>query len=303
MSKSGIDNQCRLCGSKNYRTLLKGIKTAYDEEYALVQCACGFISISPMPDEKTLKKYYDQDYWDSGENASKSGINKLFEIRMRPALRRLKKHLPNGGRVLDWGAGDGQWVRMMADAGFESIGIDQYSVNPDNENFINGGIEARELSNRQFDAITCFHVLEHLRDPIKSIENALGKLRKHGIMIIEVPNIYSSWFTIFKKRWQPLEVPTHLNHFNPETLGKIILDNRADIITKEFFSLRASPSVPVLSVFPGLTPKLVRRLHQGRYPLPLKLLYLLLQMMACPLCMITAMLKRGSIMRITLIKK
>jgi len=59
MSKSGIDNQCRLCGSKNYRTLLKGIKTAYDEEYALVQCACGFISISPMPDEKTLKKYYD----------------------------------------------------------------------------------------------------------------------------------------------------------------------------------------------------------------------------------------------------
>lgn len=304
MSKTLCNRSCRLCGRKEQQVFLNNCITYLDETYALYRCSsCGFVTTDPVPGPEILSKYYDDEYWSFSDNDANKSIDRFYEFRMAPALRTIKKYVPTGGKILDCGAGNGAWVNMVTRAGFDALGLDQYSAPQDNEVLISGDLKKAELEDNFFDAITCFHVLEHLVDPVDSFKIAIKKLKRGGIMMIEVPNIDSLAFYLLGKRWQPLELPTHLNHFNPETLDKIILDSGADIITKEFFSLRASPSVPVLSVFPGLTPKLVRRLHHGRYPLPLKLLYLLLQMMVCPLCMITAMKKRGSIMRIILIKK
>ena len=96
-------------------------------------------------------------------------------------------------------------------------------------------------------------------------------------MVIEVPNIDSLGFRFFRNKWQPLEIPTHLNHFGPKTLSKVILsDEKSQIIRKRYFSLRASPAALVLSIFPRLNPRRVREAKDGQrsfFKLPIYLFF------------------------------
>ena len=295
---------CRLCGSKKFIFLVNDIETLIGEKYSLKQClSCTFVTIYPLPDPETLSRYYTSEYWQDSQHEHFGIGHKFFSFRMQPALRDLKRILPNGKRLLDWGTGDGSWLKVVRRAGYEGWGIDQYQTNPNNEFIRSGDIESVDFPDEHFDALTCFHVIEHLHDPISNFNAAMRKLKPGGIMIIELPNIDSLGFRIFRKKWQPLELPTHINHFSPKTLAKVIkINGRAKIIKQRYFSLRASPAALVLSIFPNLSPKYVRKFHRGRYPLSLKFIYFILQVLICPVSMSIAALNRGSIMCFTIIK-
>ncbi len=297
--------KCRLCGQYGHKTVLSAQKTEFDDAYSLNRClSCGFVSVAPLPTAEMLGKYYSNEYWQPPKQNSHDIVDKLYQLRMRSVLNRIQNYFPQGGNVLDWGAGNGAWVRFLQKIGYEALGIDQYAVNPESNYLINGDIKTVDLKTSSFDVITCFHVLEHLPDPVESFKAALDKLKPKGLMVIEVPNIDSWGFRVFGSKWQPLEIPTHLNHFNLATLNKLIESSRqAEIVQAEFFSFRASPASLVLSLFPCLTPRKVRACHSGSYPIPYKLAYLLLQIGAMPISLAVGALRKGSIMRLTIMKR
>jgi hypothetical protein len=68
-------------------------------------------------------------------------------------------------------------------------------------------------------------------------------------------------------------------------------------IKTDYFSHRHSPSSIVLSLFPSISPPRVRRKNSGRYPLPLMVLYLILQLAAYPFALLGSLMKRGEIIR------
>jgi SAM-dependent methyltransferase len=189
-------------------------------------------------------------------------------------------------------------VELLRAYGIDCFGIDAHSVETNASYIIHATIDQTDFQNDFFDVITCFHVLEHLSDPLESIKQALSLLKPKGLIIVEVPNLDSLGFSMFKKKWQPLEIPTHLNHFTPDTLQKLFEHTgKTQIVKKEFFSHRISPSALVLSVFSSLAPRKTRGKYNGRYPMPLLGIYFSLQLLAYPFAIIGSLMGRGEIIR------
>lgn len=107
-------------------------------------------------------------------------------------IRRFETHkdLITGSRILDFGCGRGDFIRLSKEVSKQSVGLE---INNTNREFLNNnGIECvsslSELNDEKFDLITLFHVFEHLNDPINILSEIKKYLKDDGIIIIEVPN-------------------------------------------------------------------------------------------------------------------
>jgi SAM-dependent methyltransferase len=296
---------CRICNSDDLVTRLSDLKTDLAEVYRLSQCrTCSFISTSPMPSLETLRQYYDQDYWLPGNGRTSKLLTRLYAIRMAGIIKDIRQLVLPKARILDWGAGDGSFVRLLDQQGYDSYGIDQFSCPTGHPKLINAAIDAAPFADKSFDAITCFHVLEHIGNPVGSVTKALKLLRPDGLLVVEVPNIASWGFKFFKKSWYPLDVPIHINHFSPAVLQRLFENTgRLEVIKTDYFSNRHSNSFLLLSLFPALSPPRVRRRNSGYFPLPLMVLYLTLQLIIFPFAKIEASMGHGEIIRMYVRKK
>jgi SAM-dependent methyltransferase len=294
------NNPCGICGGRTHQIILDDIITRTNDRFALSQCDnCALVTTSPMPSDKMLQQYYDQDYWQSGQLKSRDSLDTLYRLRMAPIVSTIRKFTTHDGKILDWGCGDGSFIRLLRSFGLHSFGIDAYKKDLNDPQISATTIEKANFQDGYFDIITCFHVLEHLADPLTSVKHALRLIKTGGLIITEVPNLDSIGFQIFKRRWQPLEMPTHLNHFTPATLQKIFeTAGGTQIVKTEFFSHRISPSALVLSAFASLSPRRTRKKFNGRYPLRRLGIYLILQLLAYPLAIAGSLIHRGEIVRI-----
>ena len=292
-------NRCRLYGQKELGIILSNLSPGFNEEYSLQKCKrCFFITLAPLPDDQVLKKYYNRGYWDEESTSTSIYISLFFALRMSGIVRELKRFIPENGRILDWGAGDGSFVRLLNRNGCSGYGIDKYNRACDEKRIFSSTIHKTPLASQYFDGITSFHVLEHLKDLKGSVKSAFNLLKPGGNFICEVPNISSFQYKLFGAKWQPLEIPFHVNHFSPDTLAKLFKDTvNSSIIKISYFSHRVPPSVLLLSMFPVFSPKQVRRRHGERYPLILKILYLLFQLAVYPQALTEASFRRGGRVR------
>ena len=305
MSGENPSDDCRICGSGFSTTLISDLKTRLGETYSLKQCnACSFVRTDPMPSAEKLAQYYDQNYWQTGSESAGRLRNLLYEFRMSGIISDLKKRVPQKGCILDWGAGDGKLVQLLEEEGFVSYGIDVYSAEKNQDNLFSATIENAPFKNNFFDAITCFHVLEHIDKPVPAVHKAFALLKPGGILVLEVPNIASMGFRVFKKFWHSLDIPVHLNHFSPRVMQRMVGNlGGARVVQVDYLSHRHSPSSLVLSLVPTLSPPRVRTRHGGRYPPGLMFMYLWLQIISYPFTLIGALIRRGEIVRMYVRKK
>lgn len=68
------------------------------------------------------------------------------------------------------------------------------------------------------DAITCFHVLEHVYQPRAVLAKVAQWLKPGGVFYTMMPNIDSAGARMFRSYWYALELPRHLYHFSPPAL-------------------------------------------------------------------------------------
>lgn len=70
-------------------------------------------------------------------------------------------------RFLDYAGGNGMFVRMMRDRGYDFYWMDKYAPNE-----FASGFEA--VQNTEYSAVTAFEVFEHLPKPLEAIDEMLG---------------------------------------------------------------------------------------------------------------------------------
>lgn len=76
-------------------------------------------------------------------------------------------------------------------------------------------IEEAEIAARSLDAVTLWHVLEHVADPLAALQRIAGWLRRGGGLVVGVPNLASVQAQVGGERWYHLDVPRHRTHFTP----------------------------------------------------------------------------------------
>ena len=183
----------------------------------------------PQPSLDNLGKYYESEDYISHTDNQRSLFEKLYHfiknIALKNKLNLINSHQPNKGRILDIGAGTGDFLSVAKKDGWQTIGVEPSTKAKSIA--INKGVSfvelTTELENNSFDVISMWHVLEHVPDLDKQIKELKRLLKPTGTLIIAVPNFKSFDAKYYGKFWAAFDVPIHFWHFS-KTAIKLLFE-------------------------------------------------------------------------------
>ncbi len=227
--------KCLVCGSNQFEPFLQCKDyTVSQESFNVVSCkSCGFNFTSPRPDNSVLGNYYKAESYVSHTNSKKGIVNRLYHIVRNYTLAKKVKLISSyvsRGTILDYGCGTGMFLGACKNAGWETFGLEpdddaRKIASEQNLNLFSDKIKIQtHVAEKQFDAITLWHVLEHVTDMPETLAFFKQKLKTNGVLIIAVPNHVSYDAQYYKEHWAAYDVPRHLHHFELKSM-KALLDN------------------------------------------------------------------------------
>lgn len=214
---------CPACACSHTHTLLQAPDRFHGAKdlYRLVRCgACSLVWVEDPPSPETMGRHYGADY----DRAISGGGEDLNHWRGRRDTL-LRYH--SGGAVLDLGCSSGGFLSSLEGPRWERYGIEMSETMAKRAElrcgarvFV-GDILDAPFSAGSFDAITCFHVFEHLYQPKQVLARVSDWLKPGGVFYTMMPNINSAGARIFGSYWYALELPRHLYHFSPASLKSL----------------------------------------------------------------------------------
>jgi SAM-dependent methyltransferase len=135
---------------------------------------------------------------------------------------------PPSGRPLDVGCGSGAYGASLIRLGWRVDGIEPDAIAAARARQAGlsvqaGAAETAELPAAAYDAITLWHTLEHLSEPLAVLRRLRPALRPSGRLLVEVPNAAGWVARATGAAWLHLDLPRHRFHFTPASL-RLILD-------------------------------------------------------------------------------
>ena len=208
-----ISNKIHFLTVKDYSVSKETFDLYYDETLDM-------LITHPQPSLENLGKYYESEDYISHTDNKRSLFEKLYHfiksIALKNKLNLINSLQPNKGRLLDIGAGTGEFLSVAKNDGWQTIGVEPSDraksiAKSKGVSFVE---ETGELENHSFDVISMWHVLEHVPDLDKQIKELKRLLKPTGTLIIAVPNFKSFDANHYGKFWAAFDVPIHFWHFS-----------------------------------------------------------------------------------------
>lgn len=235
-----------------------GVADGMWDLYRCSHCASGYLD--PRPTAASIGRayagYYTHDAEDHPIVRRKGGIrsllhdlingyqNRRYGLRRSPAsplgrwllpffpsLRTAAdaecRHLPPlpacGGRLLDVGCGNGGFLMLARQAGWQVEGLDfdagaVQAARSRGLEVHHGGVEILEERSACYDVITLCHVIEHVHDPVATLRRLHALLKPGGMLWLDTPNLSSLGASRFGPHWRDLDPPRHLVLFTHSSL-------------------------------------------------------------------------------------
>jgi SAM-dependent methyltransferase len=152
----------------------------------------------------------------------------------RARLRLVRSEVPPPARMLDAGAGRGRFVAAARAAGYDASGIEPSARGVRAARDAYGVALSREAieehDDEGLDAVTLWHVLEHLDEPGAALERVASWLRPGGVLVVGVPNADSVQARVGGAGWYHLDVPRHRTHFTPRGLEALLAASGFEVV-------------------------------------------------------------------------
>ncbi|MEK6781074.1 MAG: class I SAM-dependent methyltransferase [Bacteroidota bacterium] len=222
--------QCPICKGSNFEAFHRCIDfTASKEEFAIVKCtSCNLLITSPRPDSNAIGKYYESEDYISHSNSSKSLTDNVYKtvrsFTLRWKLNLVESEKPKGC-ILDYGCGTGEFLSTCIKYNWDAYGVepsDQARRKAIQLTSLPITKSLNQLTNKKFDIITLWHVLEHIDNLNEKISELKSRLTENGTIFIAVPNCKSLDARIYKTQWAAYDVPRHLWHFSKENIKNLL---------------------------------------------------------------------------------
>ena len=190
----------------------------------------------PQPAIENLSRYYESDDYISHTDGKRSLFEKLYHTVKQKALRDKIKLVegfnPKKGKLLDIGAGTGDFLVMAQKNGWEIKGIEpslkaKGIAETKGVPFVNG---LSELKDHSIDVITMWHVLEHVPDVEAQITELKRIVKPDGTIIIAVPNYKSYDAQHYGIFWAAYDVPRHLWHFSKTSIKLLFAKQGMELV-------------------------------------------------------------------------
>lgn len=195
------------------------------------------IYLSPPLNEDQELEFYKKEFEKfmagrAGRDMNWTGPEKHVASNQREVVRRmpmLLKYLAPGQNVLELGCSSGFMLSALKEKGMKVTGIDPSGgfidfVRSRGIDVFQSTEELTEQAPGPYDAIIHYYVFEHIRDPVKFINDHMKLLAPGGVMIFEVPCANDPLIELYK-------IPAfndfywsvaHHWYFTPENLSKVL---------------------------------------------------------------------------------
>lgn len=221
---------CPICGLGEFSTVRKGYYfRGKREDFSVQECKhCKLWLTNPRPHQDDLGRYYDTEDYVSHTDGRKGALDLIYNAVRDYAVRRkldLLAQYVGKGALLDYGAGTGVFLQKAKEQGWMTQGIEMNEVARNNA--ASRGLELKEpgylgsIPKNSLQAITLWHVLEHLDNPLEWTKKLAAKLEPGGILVYALPNHESLESEIYKNDWAALDLPLHLFHFKKRNLSDL----------------------------------------------------------------------------------
>ncbi len=261
---SDRDSFCALCGDAGiilYEHQPDRVH-GHPGDWDILCCGtCSLYWLWPMPTGEELASYYSSYHTHGKSSTAKPSLfqhlmtslvvqRRMFHWRpirwlffpkkqsLRPRLIRhvgqylsaylLRPPSETLAKLLDVGAGNGWFVRLMLDIGWNAVGIEPdpeaaaYARDIAHVPVLTSDLQMSLFEPQSFDVITLRHVVEHLTSPDDVLRASFTLLKPGGRLIIICPNSTSLGSRHFKECWRGLEVPRHVFLYNPSNLSRLV---------------------------------------------------------------------------------
>lgn len=190
--------------------------------YTLLRCSqCSLVWLENPPRLEEMAQHYSSDYHRLVQQAAETSPGRWR--RHAQILNRYKQ----SGTLLDLGCSSGVFLESLKGLPWRLYGVELSSDAAEKARLRTGAeVFAGDVAHapfqpNTFDAITCFDVLEHMHHPREVLVKVREWLKPGGVFYTFLPNIDSAESRIFRSYWCGLELPRHLYHFSPSSLGKL----------------------------------------------------------------------------------
>lgn len=230
MSQPIVYTKCPCCFSESiFPALSARDYTVSQQTFEIWHCDdCTARFTQNIPDAAHIGPYYQSASYVSHSDTQKGLINRLYHIVRNRTLNGKRKLVQqvtgkSTGALLDVGAGTGAFANTMKNAGWNVTALEPDDIARSNAfNKYNLRLQSPEtlytLGDAQFDAITMWHVLEHVHDLHGYLAQFYKILKPGGRLIIAVPNYTSRDAKAYGEFWAAYDVPRHLYHFSPKSM-------------------------------------------------------------------------------------
>lgn len=226
-------DKCLVCGSSQFEPFLVCKDyTVSQENFNIVSCkSCGFKFTNPRPENSVIGDYYKAEEYVSHSNTTKGVVNKLYHSVRNYTLKQKLKLISSyvsRGTMLDYGCGTGMFLNVCKNDGWETYGMEpddnarKMSIEKGLDVFSDKDKVSDRIADKKFNAITLWHVLEHVTDMEATLSFFKSKLNNDGVLIIAVPNHVSYDAQYYKEFWAAYDVPRHLHHFDINSMTSLV---------------------------------------------------------------------------------
>jgi 2-polyprenyl-3-methyl-5-hydroxy-6-metoxy-1,4-benzoquinol methylase len=230
-----IITKCPVCGTEEKEVFLHLTDHFVSKEaFTISRCNnCQFCFTDPRPSLEESHKYYESEEYVSHSKTDKGITNYLFHRARQFTIkskRRIAAKYSSGKTILDYGCGTGEFLAAMANSGWDARGIEPNTVAREHarekyeiEVYDESAIES--IPDNSLDAITLWHVLEHIYPLQNRLHSFHKMLKQNGTLIVAVPNTNSFDAKRYGAFWAAYDVPRHLYHFAPDNIKRLLAES------------------------------------------------------------------------------
>lgn len=197
---------CPVCNTTTKKVLTSKLRRGDGVVYHCEVCDLGFLK--NMIDD--TKKYYDNEYrkeYSHQAQENDTNAKELFDVYVNfqeDRLRIIEEYQDTQKNFLEIGASAGQFLFHL-DGKFKSLNAieldssccsfmeKEFNVQTDS-NYLQ---DSRFYKENLYDVVSAFQVLEHTPNPIAFLESIYNVLKKGGIALVEVPNLYDPLLSVW----------------------------------------------------------------------------------------------------------
>lgn len=236
-------DSCPCCGQKNiFPVFSVEDYTVSQERFEIWECKnCTLRFTQNVPGAGEIGPYYQSKNYISHSDTNEGLINKLYhKVRIRTLIQKGKMVEKitgkSYGNILDVGCGTGAFLHTMKHSGWNVTGLEPdetarkkalelYKLNLDSSE------KLFSLPVESFDAITMWHVLEHVHELHDYINKLKKLLKPGGKLFIAVPNYTCYDEKVYKEFWAAYDVPRHLYHFSPASMSTLLSLHQMQLVS------------------------------------------------------------------------